>query len=70
MSVNIYEEKLQYASIFGKDVLCTNWRILRETVPQGWYCYDLQDTVSRPGKPMELVDWISGGHVKTVLSPL
>ena len=70
MSVNIYEDKLQHASIFGKDVLCTNWWILRETVPQGWYCYDLKDTISRPGKPMELVDWTSGGHVKTVLSPL
>ena len=70
MSVNIYEDKLQHASLFGKDILCTNWLILRETVPRGWYCYDLRDTVSRPGQPMELVDEADAGHVKTVLSPL
>ena len=70
MSVNIYEDKLQHASLFGKDILCTNWLILRETVPRGWYCYDLRDTVSRPGQPMELVDEADAGHVKMVLSPL
>ena len=70
MRVNIYEDKLQHASLFGKDILCTNWLILRETVPRGWYCYDLRDTVSRPGQPMELVDEADAGHVKTVLSPL
>ena len=70
MSVNIYEDKLQHASLFGKDILCINWLILRETVPQRWYCYDLRDTLSRPGKPTELVDEADAGHVKTVLSPL
>ena len=70
MSVNIYEDKFQHASLFGRDVLCTNWLILRDTVPQGWYCYDLQDTNGCPGKPMELVDWANFGHIKTVLAPL
>ena len=70
MRVNIYEDKLHHASLFGKDILCTNWLILRETVPQGWYGYDLRDTLSWPGKPIELVDEAGAGHVKTVLSPL
>ena len=67
MSVNIYTDRLQHANLFGKDVLCTNWLIPRDTVPQGWYCYDIRQIGNRS---VELVDQAAAGHMRTVLSPL
>ena len=40
MSVNVYRDRLQHASLFGIYVLCTNWLIDRNHVPVAWYCYD------------------------------
>ena len=42
MSVNIFKDELQHAQLFGKPVLTTNWLIPRETVPDGWFCYDMR----------------------------
>ena len=41
MSINIYKDQMEYAELFGRPVLYTTQDIPRETVPQGWYCYDL-----------------------------
>ena len=70
MSVNIYEDTLQHAELFGKDVLYTNWLIPRDSVPESWYCYDLRGSDQEPTKKVELVDLTSFHHVGTVLSPL
>lgn len=48
MSVNAWTDTMQHAELFGKPVLFTNWMILRDTVPQGWHCYDLQGTRKNP----------------------
>lgn len=70
MSINVYEARFQHVSLFGKDVLCTDSSIARDDVPNGWHCYDLQDTISSPGQPMELVDTAVAGRVYAVLSPV
>ena len=44
MSVNIFRDEMQHAQLFGKPVLTTNWLIPRETVPDGWFCYDMRGT--------------------------
>ena len=69
MAVDIFEDKLQYAQMFGKPVLTTNWPIPRETVPDGWFCYDMRGTDSDPAAHAELVDYTSYDHSGTVLSP-
>ena len=36
----IYEEQLRGAELFGKPVLYTEKQIQRESVPEGWHCYE------------------------------
>ena len=50
-------------------MLTTNWLIPRETVPDGWFCYDMRGTESDPAAHAELVDYTGIDHRSTVLSP-
>lgn len=68
MSVNAWTDTMQHAELFGKPVLFTNWMILRDTVPQGWHCYDLQGTRKNPNGHIALVDKENVYHTGTVLS--
>ena len=69
MSVNIFRDEMQHAQLFGKPVLTTNWLIPRETVPDGWFCYDMRGTDRDPGAHAELVNYTGFNHSGTVLSP-
>lgn len=69
MSINIREDQMQHAEIFGKPVLFTNWLIPRDTVPDGWYCYDLRGGEKNPGPAATLEDKVITDHCGTVLSP-
>ena len=53
MSIDIWTDSMQHAELFGKPVLFTNWLIQRDTIPQGWHCYDLRGTrkAPTPGSP-------------------
>lgn len=68
--MDIFKDKLQHAQIFGKAILTTDQPIPRETVPDGWYCYDMRGTESSPGAHAELVDYTSYHHSGAVLSPV
>ena len=70
MNINIYKDQMQYAELFGKPVLYTTQDIPRETVPEGWHCYDLCGTDRRPHKPSTVVDHAVWGRLGTVLSPV
>ena len=69
MSINIYKDRMEYAELFGKPVLHTTGDIPRETVPEGWHCYDLCGTDRNPHKPSTLTDYAAWGRLGTVLSP-
>ena len=60
---------MQHIEIFGKPALFTNWLIARNTVPPGWYCYDLRGSDRNPGKPVTLEDSVAVNHAGTILSP-
>lgn len=60
---------MQHAELFGKPVLFTNWLIPRDTVPDGWYCYDLRGGEKNPGHAVTLEDKVGAHHCGTVLSP-
>ena len=71
MSVNVYQDRLQHASIFGIDVLCTNWLIDRRHVPATWYCYDLECVHERSGTTIRLVDEARLDlHHNSILAPV
>ena len=69
MSINIRADRMHHAELFGKPVLFTNWLIQRDTVPQGWHCYDLQGARQSPNAKITLVDKTARHHAGTVLSP-
>lgn len=69
MSINVWTDPMQHAELFGKPVLFTNWLILRDLVPKGWHCYDLQGTQNNPNGHAALVDRENIFHTGTILSP-
>ena len=70
MSIDVREDKMQHAELFGEPVLYTNWLIARDTVPKGWYCYDIRGTDRDPNKKVSLEDHVSVNHAGSVLSPV
>lgn len=69
MSVNASKEKMECVEVFSKPALFTNERIDRNSVPAGWYCYDLRGSDSDPGRPSTLEDRVGVNHAGTILSP-
>lgn len=69
MSVDVWSDSMQHAELFGKPILFTNWLIQRNTIPQGWHCYDLRGTRKTPNARITLVDQEVDYHAGTVLSP-
>ena len=70
MSMDIREKQMQYAAIFGKPVLFTNGSVSRDTVPVGWYCYDLRGTEKQPYVASVLTDTVSIYRVGAIISPV
>lgn len=69
MSINIREKRMHHIEIFEKPALLTDWLIMRDTVPPGWYCYDLRGSAHNPAKAVTLEDQVTINHAGTVLSP-
>ena len=69
MSADFLKEKLEHIEISGKPALLSASRIDRDSVPRGWYCYDLRGYDSDPGRPATLEDRVSVNFVGAVLSP-
>ena len=70
MQINIYKEPMQKAYLFGSAVLYSEKSVLREDVPQYWYCYELRGTMLEPDKPYALVDLAMKHCTGSILSPL
>lgn len=68
MNVNVREETMEHIEIFKKPALFTNSRIDRDSVPEGWYCYDLRGSDFEPGHPSTLEDKVAVNHAGSVLS--
>ncbi|MEG1578870.1 MAG: LPD28 domain-containing protein, partial [Oscillospiraceae bacterium] len=68
MSVNAREERFESVELFDKPALLTNSRINRDTVPQGFYCYDLRGSDYDPGKPVTVENSVMVNHAATVLT--
>ena len=58
MAVNARTEKFQHIEVFDKPALFTNWRIARDTVPKGWYCYDIRGSDDDPAVRKQVDDMI------------
>lgn len=70
MQINIYQDPMQKAYLFGTAVLYSEKPIPREDVPQHWSCYELRGTGAEPDRPYALVDMATEHFAGSILSPL
>ena len=64
-----YKEDYEHIELFDVPGLFTNSRIDRETVPAGWYCYDLRGSDDDPGDPATVEEQVTVNHAGTVMLP-
>lgn len=57
-----YKEDYEHIELFDVPGLFTNSRIDRETVPAGWYCYDLRGSDDDPGDPTTVEEQVTVNH--------
>ena len=69
MAVNARTEKFQHIEVFDKPALFTNGRIARDTVPKGWYCYDIRGSDDDPGELCFMEENVVVNHAGSVLMP-
>lgn len=70
MYINLYQDQMQKAFLFGTAVLYSEKPILREDVPQYWHGYELRGAARQPDRPCTLVDQADKNFVGSILSPL
>lgn len=68
MSINARKEEYEYIELFGKPGLFTNSRIDRDTVPDGWYAYDLRGSNDDPAEPVTVENSVAVNHAGTILT--
>ena len=54
--------------LFDKPALFSNYRIDRDTVPEGLYCYDLRGSDYDPGSPVTVEPYVTVNHAGSVLT--
>ena len=69
MAVNARTEKFQHLEVFDKPALFTTGRIARDTVPKGWYCYDIRGSDDDPGELCYMEENVVVNHAGSVLMP-
>ena len=69
MAVNARTEEFQHIEVFDKPALFTNGRIARDTVPKGWYCYDMRGSDDDPGELCYMEENVVVNHAGSVLMP-
>ena len=62
-------EEFQHIELFDKFALFTNGRIARDTVPKGWYCYDIRGSDDDPGELCYMEENVVVNHAGSVLMP-
>lgn len=68
MSVDARKEEYQEVELFGKPALFTNSRIERNTVPDGWFCYELRGSDYDPGRPVTIEPHVVVNHAGSILT--
>jgi len=67
MRVNARKEEYDHIELFGKPALLTENRIQTDTIPKGWYCYDLRGSDTNPSEPVTVEANVTVNHAGTIL---
>ena len=65
--INASEADYERFEILGRDALFTCLRIDRQTLPEGFYAYDLRDCDDCSGTPCQLKNFVMVNHWGTVV---
>lgn len=68
MSIDIREENFEYVELFGRPALFTSAHIDRDTVPEGWFAYNLRGSDYDPGEPVSVEPKVVVNHAGTILT--
>ena len=68
MAVDARKERFERALIDGREVLFTNLRIDRSTVPETLHCYDIRETDGFSGVAASVERYVLINHWGTILS--
>ena len=68
MAVDAHKERFERALIDGREVLFTNLRIDRSTVPEILHCYDIRETDGFSGVAASVERYVLVNHWGTILS--
>lgn len=63
------EAMFQPADLGGTPLLFSSEPLLRASIPEGWYVYDLRSSPTSEGRPVTLETSVVMGFAGTVLSP-
>ncbi|NLU23492.1 MAG: hypothetical protein GXW99_01990 [Clostridiales bacterium] len=66
--MNVRKEEYEHIELFGKPALFTSARIQTDSVPDGWYCYDLRGSDDDPGEPVTIEPYVVINHAGCVLT--
>ena len=69
MSDSAMRDYFELIEIYDRPAMFSDGRIDRETVPDGWYCYDLRGSDNDPGEPATVEPYVSFNHAGSVLLP-
>ena len=68
MAVDANNEVFEIVTIDGREALFTNLRIDRETVPKGFYCYDIRETEGFSGVAASVEQYVLVNHWGSILT--
>ena len=65
--VDAKETCWEKVEVLGREVLFTCLRVDRNTVPEGWYMYEVRHDDECQGEPVEIALWVMVNHWGTLL---
>lgn len=65
--VNAKEVGWEKVEVLGREGLFTCLRVDRNTVPEGWYMYEVRHDDECHGEPVEIALWVMVNHWGTLL---
>lgn len=66
--LNAREELWEKVEVLGKECLFVDLRIDRNTIPEGYYMYEVRHTDNDWGEPAEIGEWILVNFFGTLLT--
>lgn len=68
MRLDAGKERFELVTVLGKEMLFTDLRVDRATVPKGMYMYEVRHADEDWGDPCQIGEWIMVNHFGTLIT--